>query len=107
MTFAVLVLAVAAVLTVASGSLTNDAGFVRSFQGLVYALSALAYMYPAYLTVRSARAIDREHSLDDMADYIKWVETQSRLWRYTGSVTMVLLFLYGLLFAGLLLDGIT
>jgi hypothetical protein len=71
----------------------------------VYALSALAYVYPAYLTVSSARAIDREHSLDDMEDYIKWVETQSRLWRYVGLVTMVMLCLYGLLFAGMLLNG--
>jgi hypothetical protein len=40
-----------------------------------------------------------------MEDYIKWVETQSRLWRYVGLVTMVMLCLYGLLFAGMLLNG--
>lgn len=106
MTFALLGLVVASVVTVTSGSLSSDAGFIRSFQGLVYAFSALGYMYPAYLTVSSARAIDREHSLDDMEDYIKWVETQARLWRYVGTITMVMICLYGLLFAGLLLDGI-
>jgi len=96
---------VASLFTVTSGSFSSDAGFVRSFQGLVYAFSAMSYMYPAYLTVSSARAIDREHSLDDMADYIKWVETQARLWRYIGSVTMVMFCLYALLFASMLLSG--
>lgn len=71
----------------------------------MYALSASARVYPAQFTISSPRATDREHILDDMESYKRWVEIPARLLRYVGLVTKVMLCLYELLCVGMLLNG--